>query len=177
EMESKYLDYLWSWGSYGMWGDVHAFTSVFPAPRVNPNVNTSCQDAKYGFMDNLYMDVIPRKPGSTNGSAAIRDYPELKKTLVRCAKLRQQFLPYFVDGTLIGNCTLTQECPDAHVCSYVLPGKVLMIVMNESKDRVIKLAYDMAPSINPASNSCEMRVYNDSGELVSSEGDAKVRSE
>jgi hypothetical protein len=62
EMEAKYLDYLWSWGSYGMWGDLHAFTSVFPAPRANPNVNTSWQDAKYCFMDNLFMDVMPRKP-------------------------------------------------------------------------------------------------------------------
>ncbi len=177
EMESKYLDYLWSWGSYGMFGDLHAFSSVFSAPRVNPNINTSWQEAKYCFMDNLYMDVMPRKPGSTNGSAAIGDYPELKKTLVRCAKLRRQFLPYFVDGTLIGNCILTQECPDAHVCSYVLPGKVLTIVMNESKERVFKLAYDLAPWIESASGAGEIRVYDESGELVSTEGNAKARSE
>src|SRR5205085_3014695 len=152
---------------YGMFGDLHAFSSVFPSPRVNPNINTSWRDARYCFMDNLYMDVMPRKPGSTNGSAAIGDYPDLKKTLVRCAKLRRQFLPYFVDGTLIGNCILSDECPDAHVCAYVLPGKLLMIVMNESKDRSLKLAYDLAPWIKLASGAYQVRSYDEAGELVS----------
>jgi hypothetical protein len=167
EMESLYLDYLWSWGSYGMFGDLHAYSTVFPAPRVNPNINTSEVDAKCCFVDNLYMNVMPRRLGSTNGSAAIGQYPELSKALKTCAKLRRQFLPYFVDGTLIGNCILSEECPEAHVNSFVLPDRVLVIILNEGAAGPKSLKYDLAPWLKSANGAYDLKVYNEGGNVVS----------
>jgi hypothetical protein len=166
EMESMYLDYLWSWGSYGMFGDLHAFSSVFPAPRVNPNINTSAVEAKYCFMDNLYMNVMPRRPGSTNGSAAIAEYPELSKSLKTCAKLRKHFLRYFVEGTLVGDCGLSEECPESHVNAFVLPDRVLMILLNEGPRGAKRLAYDWTPWLASAKSGCEVTVYNEGGDVV-----------
>ena len=52
-----------------------------------------------------------------------------------------------------------------------------MIVMNESKDRSLKLAYDLAPWIKLASGAYQICSYDEAGELVSTQENAKLRSE
>jgi len=167
EMESQYLDYFWSWGYYGMFGDMQAFTSTFTAPRLNPNIDISSADAKYCFMDNLYMNVMPRREGSTNGSAYIVEYPELSKALKRCAALRKQFLPYFLNGELVGYCFLAQDCPEAHFNAYILPGRILIIALKEEKAGALKMNIDLGPWLKSNSGSYAVKTYSEDGKVVS----------
>ncbi len=163
EIDSEYLDYTWNWGG---WRDWQAYTSVFPAPRRNCCITWSAQSVKLAFMDNLYINVFPRKHDSVNGSDYIANYPELSKALKQCAKLRKQFLAYFTDGTLIGNCILSQPNPHA-VTAYVLPDRVLMIIMNRGGAQSIAFNVDLNPWLKSESGKYEARTYNADGELVS----------
>ena len=140
EVSCDYLDYTWDWD---MSKDCRATTSVFPTPRINWNIDASAAEVKEGFALNRYLNVQPRKPDGANASDLIAHHPELSLTLKQCARLRAQFLPYFTDGMLIGECILSKPCPEALVAAYVLPGKVLIIVVNTSgKARKIDLACD-----------------------------------
>lgn len=144
ELDSALLDYTWNWlqGT-----DCVAFLSVFPAPRINYCISSDPGAAKQAFMDNRYLNIFPRKPGSVNGSGWIKDHAEFSKTLKQCAKLRGQFLDYFTSGTLIGDCILTEPCPGARVRAYVLGGKLLVLVMNEGAEGRPVLKWNPAPWI------------------------------
>ena len=163
EVDCEYLDYTWNWGGYL---DCQAYTSAFPFPRRNININRSPWEVKRGFMDNLYVNVFPAKPGSINGSAHITDYPELSRALQQCAKLRAQFLEYFTDGTFIGNCVLAEPSPGATVCAYVLPDRLLVLVLNEGEAREVTLRYDVAPWVPSATGAYTLRRYNEDGALL-----------
>ena len=63
-------------------------TSVFPAPRVNMNVDASAAEAKNAFAYNRYANVQPRRPDDTNGSDLIENHAELSRALKECARLR-----------------------------------------------------------------------------------------
>lgn len=164
EIDSEYLDYTWNWGG---WRDWQALTSVFPAPRRNCCITWSAQSVKLAFMDNLYINVFPRKPDSVNGSDYIAKYPELSKALKQCAKLRKQFLAYFTDGTLIGNCILSQPNPHA-IGAYVLPDRVLMLIMNRGGAQPVAFNVDLGPWLQPAPGKYQATTYNADGEPVTS---------
>ncbi len=161
--DALYLDYTWDWFSYPATGDPRPFVSAYPAPRLNVNIDRSPRDVRLGFMDNLYLNLMPSKPGGTNGSGLIVSYPALGRALKQCARLREQFLRYFTEGTLIGDCLLSQEGADAHVSAYVLSGKSLLIVLNEGDERPIPLACDLAQWIESASGKYEARCYDMDG--------------
>ena len=64
-----YLDYTWNWesGSYhhnlnAPYRDDRAFIASFPSPRLNKGINRNAQHIKYYFMDNGYLNVMPRRP-------------------------------------------------------------------------------------------------------------------
>ncbi|MHB1001325.1 MAG: DUF6259 domain-containing protein [Armatimonadota bacterium] len=164
ELDANQLDYLWNWGGYG---DSQAFTNAFPAPRINACVSDDPWTVKRGFSDNLFLNVFPRKAGSVNGSDWIKNWPELGKALKQCAKLRKQFLPYFTDGVLIGNCILTEPCSAAHVSSYVMPDRVMVLVTNEAaNERTVTFKYNLLPWLKAPSSKYEMRVYDIDGKLL-----------
>lgn len=187
EVDSEFLDYTWNWNlnNYGI------LTSAFAAPRVNLNIEHSPGAVKNAFADNVYMNIFPSKPGLINGSAYISDYPELSKALKQCAKLRKQFLEYFTDGTIIGNCILSEECrnthrsssaisgivstwpvlfseayPNTHISSYVLPDKVLMIVINNAAQREVNFKCDLEPWLKSGKGRYEVKIYDIAGKLV-----------
>ena len=164
EIDSGYLDYCWNWGGYR---DCRAFTSVFPAPRINACISSSPYTVKIAFADNLYMNIFPRKAESINGSDYISNYPDFSLALKQCAKLRKQFLPFFTDGTLIGECLLTQSCPAAHITSYVLPDKVLMVMINKVGAQPIGFDLDLEPWLKSASGKYSVKSYDMDGKLVS----------
>lgn len=145
EVDCEWLDYTWNWGGYA---DRQAFVNAFPAPRPNANINRSEAEAKFAFMDNLFLNVWPSKPDSINGSERITNVPVLSKTLKTCAALRKQFLRYFTDGTLIGNCLLTEPSPGVRIASYVLPDRVIAIVLNQGAEAELKFKHDLAPWVN-----------------------------
>ena len=142
EVDCEWLDYTWNWGAYA---DRQAFVNAFPAPRPNVNINRSEADARFAFMDNLMLNVLPSKPDGINGSARIADAPGLSRTLKTCAALRQQFLPYFTNGVFIGNCLLTDTAPGVRLSAYVLPDRVLAIMLNQGAEGARSFRYDLTP--------------------------------
>ncbi len=147
--------------------DCRATTSAFPTPRINLNVDASPADVKWGFALNRYLNAEPRKPDGANGTDWIANHPELSQALKQCARLRAAFLPYFTEGTLIGECILSQPCPEALVAAYVLPGKVLVIVVNTSgRARAFDLACDPQPWLPSASGNYQVKHYDGAGAMV-----------
>jgi hypothetical protein len=163
DVSCDYLDFTWNWD---MARDCQPATSVFPSPRINWNIDTSALEAKTAFVQNRYLNVQPRKPDGTNGSDRIASHPELSRALKQCAKLRAQFLPYFVDGTLVGDCVLGEPCPDAAVGTYILKDRLLAIVLNTGPRRAIALNGDLGPWMPPGTGGYEIRCFDGAGGLV-----------
>ena len=46
-------------------------------------------------------------------------------------------LPYFCEGTLIGDCLLRRRVPGAHVTAYVRGDRALMVVLNRGGSQAI----------------------------------------
>lgn len=118
EADINHLDYTWNWNYLGKIGDTRAYNYVVRTTRPNVNVDNSPRQAKLCFMDNMFINVYPSKPGGVNGSAMIADYPEFSKTIKRCTEIRREFLDYFVQGDILGDCILRKDCPDAYVTAY-----------------------------------------------------------
>jgi hypothetical protein len=183
ERDSIYLDYTWMMGNFK---DYRPYTSVMEAPRLNPNVDRSARDVKLNFMDNLYMNIMPSKPDGPNGSAMIEDYPEVSRALKQCARLRKQFLLYFLEGKLIGECILSEPCPRSHVTAYIRSDRGLMILMNcdlehwllsafgsyaegQDQSRSLRFSCDLAHWIPSASGSYKIRSFDIEGKLLRTE--------
>jgi hypothetical protein len=122
-------------------------------------------EAKIGFADNLYLNVYPRKPDNVNGSDYISNHPQLSSSLKQCARLRKQFLNYFVNGTFIADCLLSKDCPDAHVSAYVLPKSMLVIVFNKKDTKEITFRSNIGPWLQSATSRYTIKEYDD-GTLV-----------
>ncbi len=159
EIDCDWLDYTWNWGSFE---DHQAFVNAFPAPRRNVNINRSVKEARFAFMDNLFLNVWPSKPDGINGSERIANVPELSTTLTTCAALRKQFLPYFTDGVLIGNCLLTEPSPGVRLSAYVLPDQVLAIVLNQGPEASLALHYNLQPWV-PGGSAFAVTEFDEQG--------------
>lgn len=167
ELESEVLDYTWNW--MPSYFDCRAFTSAFAAPRINVNINHSVSDAVHCFMDNMFLNLMPRKtPYGVNGSGTIEQYPEFAKTLKRCADRRRQFLVFFTDGQLVGECMLSQDCPQTHVSGYVRPGKALLMILNESVSRPVSIRCDVTPWLKSSTGQYRVNHYDMDGRLLKS---------
>ncbi len=142
EVDCEWLDYTWNWGGYS---DRQAFVNAFPAPRPNANINRSEAEARFAFMDNLFLNVWPSKPDNINGSERIANVPGLSRTLKTCAALRKRFLPYFTDGVLIGACLMTGTSPGVRLSAYVLGDRVIAIVLNQGAEGALTVPYDLSP--------------------------------
>lgn len=171
EVLSDYLDFTWNWelGSYHHnlmkeYRDVRGFNASFPAPRLNYNINRNAEDIKYAFIDNSYVNIMPSKPDGANGTAWIKDYPELGRILKQCAGVRKQFLNYFTDGKLIGECLLKEPVQGAHINAYVLPDRVLFILMNTTnKVKRIDFSVNLEPWLKSKTGKYEVRSYDQYG--------------
>jgi hypothetical protein len=160
ENECDYLDYTWNW-DYNDGCDYRALISSLDGPRINLNIDRSLLDAKRGFADNLYLNVYPRKPDGVNGSDYISNHPELSKALKQCARLRKQFLKYFVNGTFIADCLLSKDCPDTHVSAYTLSKSMLVIVINKGDKREITFKSNIRPWLESAKGKYRIKQYDD----------------
>lgn len=164
EEDSAYLDYTWNWGGYR---DCRGFTNAFPTPRINSCITDSALTVKQCFADNLYMNLSPRKKGSTNASDYIGNHDAMSKALKQCAALRKKFLQYFTDGILIGECLLSEPCPQAFICSYVLPDRVLMIMINIAPKARIRALCDVEAWLKAIDGKYRVRGFDQNGKLVS----------
>ena len=163
ENECDYLDYTWNWFHDSC--DYRPVISALSGPRININIDRSVSEVKYGFADNLYLNLWTRKPGGINGSGYISNYPEVSKALKQCARLRKQFLNYFVNGTFIADCLLSKKSPDAKVSAYILPKSMLVIVINKKNKKQITLESAIEPWLKSATGRYKIKEYTD-GVLV-----------
>ena len=171
ETDISYLDYTWSWVTYGdpkpgiSGAEVRPplISLVTPYMRLNANINASPLKVKKCFMHNLYMNIMPGKPGDVNGSAMIADYPELSQALKQCARLRKQFLGYFTDGKLIGDCILSEKCPEALCSAYILDDRLLIIALNLNNAKALRLKGDLGFWLKSESGQFEVKVYDAKG--------------
>ena len=134
EMESRYLDYTWDWLYYTGDVDRRGFVNSFPSPRLNMHIESDPMDVKHSFMDNLYICMFPSKPGGINGSAYFFEYPQVCAALKQCTALRKQFLSYFTDGRIIGDCVLTSACKGARVTAYLREDSLLIIALRDTDE-------------------------------------------
>ena len=162
EKDADLLDYTWNWLDYR---PLEAFTASFPAPRLNVNVNREPLPVKLAFADNLFINAMPSRPDDANATARLTDNPEVSKALKLCAARRQQFIEYFLDGELIGDGILKGPVDDVHVCAYVLPDRVMMVVVNTGRDEPVTLDCNVASWLKFPSNDYEVRTYNEDGRL------------
>jgi hypothetical protein len=165
DIESELVDFTWNW--VPNYADCRAFTSVYPAPRLNININHCEADAAYAFLDNRFLSLMPRKtPYGVNGSGTIGQYPEFAKLLKQCADRRRQFLEYFTDGTLIGECLLSRDCPGAHVTAYVRPDKALLMILNQQDRRAVPFQCGLAAWIKSPTDRYQVDCYDLDGKLL-----------
>jgi len=165
ELDANYLDYTWNWDGYM---DRQVLTSAFPSPRINCCISSSPLAVKKTFADNLYMNIFPRKTESINGSDYIVNYPDLSKALKQCASLKKQFLPYFTEGNLVGNCLLTRPVNGTHVCGYTLPDRAIMVIINTALTKqAVEFDVNLAPWVKSKTGKYEMRQYDENGKLIS----------
>ena len=162
EIDGKVLDYTWNWVNYVDAGPV---LNVVRAPRLNCNVEDSPRVVKKAFSDGLYLNVMPRNPDEANGSALIGSQPDMAKALKEVGVLRKQFLPFFVEGTFIGDSILTKRA-SAFVRGYTLGNNVLIIVLND-QDKAQKVTLTSDLSLwTPSTKSYAIKYHNSRGTVI-----------
>ena len=147
ESELDNTDFTWNWQYWDgkKVKDIRPYMHAITTCRPNMNVDSDPVKVKYIFMDNLMINVYPTRPESYNGSALISEYPEFSKAVKTCARLRNEYLNYFVDSTLISDCMVTEE-PVCRTTGYVKDGNMLLIVYKD-KDADATLPLDLTPFI------------------------------
>jgi len=165
EEDVNFLDYTWDWEYWPGVGDCRAYSHVIRTTRPNINIDNSPLHAKYSFMDNMIMNVIPSKVEDVNGSAYIYEYPELSATLKALAALRERFLSYFVEGDILGDCILANESVDARVTAFEYNGSVVIFAIKLTDDD-IELDIDLEPFVG--TNERSLTLYDINGRVVSS---------
>ncbi len=158
EADINHLDYTWDWNYLGKIGDTRAYNYVVRTTRPNVNVDCSPRQAKLCFMDNMFINVYPSKPGGVNGSAMIADYPEFSSTIKRCSELRAEYLDFFLNGDILGDCVLRRDCPTARVTAYRLGDSYLLFgFLNEDGDSRLKLG--LAPFTGEGNYCVELHSF------------------
>jgi hypothetical protein len=164
EKDGTYLDYTWIWGRM----DNRALINVVSSPRQNFNIHRSINDVRMGFADNLFLNLMPSKLDGPPGSAWIKDYPQVSQAVKQCARFREQFLPYFTQGTLIGECILCQPKPyNIHVSSYILPDRALIVVVNKGAScGNVDLQVDIEPWLTSSAANYQVQVYREANKIM-----------
>jgi len=162
EYDSEVLDYTWNWVDYE---DAAPITNVLRSPRLNCNVEDSTSVVRRCFADNLYLNVMPRKLDAPNGTALVSEKPELATALTQVAAIRHEFLPYFTEGTFIGDSVLSQPV-SGFVRGYQMPDKLLIVVFNDQNAaKVLGVQSDLSLWLPPAPEY-EVRRYDSSGNMI-----------
>jgi len=161
---TPYLDFTWTW-THPSGGDYQPFMRVLPAPRLNVNVNHSSRGVKECFMDNMFLNAYPSRPGGVDGSALISDYPDYSRTIKQCVTLRKRFLSYFTDGENIGDCILARKCGGARITAHCLPDSALVILMPNGAGPV-EFSYDLAPWIEKRGSAMRLKCVDIEGSCL-----------
>lgn len=161
EIDLALIDFTWNWRDYS---DTRPLISLLAdGPRINANINRSIPDVVRGFADNLYLNVMPRKPDHINGSDWINNHPELSIALKQCAGLRRQFLPYFAQGRLIGDCVLAEPSASIHLTAYVLQDRMLAVAVNTAQRQAQDLQFNIEPWLKAPEGPLEVKIIDQEG--------------
>ncbi len=162
EFSNSVLDYTWNWVDTF---DAAPALNVLRFPRLNVNIDDDPLAVKKGFSLGLFLNVMPRKLDQPNATALISEKPAVAAALKEVAVLRRQFLPYFVEGTVLGD-SLLSEPASAYVVGHQLENRLLCIVLND-KDTTqeVELESDLAPWL-PAAKEYEVKHYDSKGNLL-----------
>lgn len=162
ELDGAVLDYTWLWSDYL---DAAPILNVLNAPRLNCNIEESPIVVRKAFLDGLYINAMPRKPDQPNATALISEVPALSSALKQVAALRRQFLPYFTEGTLLGDSMLSAQ-PDVFVRGRQLENRLLVCVLNDQGgDRQFSIQSDLELWL-PARGRYEIRLYDSRGRMT-----------
>ena len=143
EWDGEVLDYTWNWLSiqtkeghlttteYVEYVEAAPINNVLRAPRVNCNVESSPLALKKSMADGTYINFLLRKPDGENGSAILSEKPELSRAVKQVAARRRQFLPFFTDGTPIGDGILADPGP-VFVRAHIWGNRALVVLVNEA---------------------------------------------
>jgi len=189
ERDNAVLDHTWNWLDYV---DASPILNVLRSPRFNCNVESSARVVKMAFCDGLYINAIPKKPNLPNDTALISEQPELSASLKEVAALRKQFLPYFVEGTFIGDSVLSEPVarfvpnpeystdwvgggitelgtfrfPPIFVRGHKLNSRLLIIVLNNSENaQEVTFKTDFALWL-PRKETYQVKSYDSRGTLL-----------
>lgn len=165
ETESALVDYTWNWNWFD-YEDFRPYHFCFPVPRLNTNIDESPRSVKLCFADNTYMNIMPSAPDAVNASDLIVNHPALSTALKNCARLRAQFQDYFHSGKPIGDCLLARECTGAHVSTFLLEKKALMLLIKTDGAGSVDFAADLAHWLPARGGKYQVKIYNEAGEIL-----------
>lgn len=159
EEDGAVLDYTWNWTNYT---DAGPILNVLSAPRLNCNVEDSPLVVKQAFAEGLFLNVMPRKADQPNGTALISESPALSASLKEVAHLHRQFLPYFVEGTYLGNSVLAAPST-GFVRGRQLGNRLLIVAVNDaSEPRAISFTSDLGLWL-PSTTAYDVKAYDGEG--------------
>ncbi len=162
ELDSSILDYTWNWLDYV---DAGPLAAVLRSPRLNCNIDDSPLVAKKCFAEGLYLNVMPSRADSPNGTALISEKPALAKALKDLAAMHKQFLPYFVQGHALGESVLSQATT-GFVRAHALPDGLLVFVLNDRPvPQQIVLLSDLSLWL-PKGTAFEVKRFDGQGRLL-----------
>jgi len=162
ELENQVIDYTWNWVDYV---DAGPILNVLRSPRLNCNINASPLVVKKGFAEGLYLNLMPSRLDQPNGTAMISERPALSAALKQVAALRRQFLPFFVEGTPLGDSFLS-EPSTTFVRGHRYGNRLLVIVLNDQPEpRPITLQSDLGLWL-PSARGLRVKHYDADGKLV-----------
>ena len=165
ESDIDNTDFTWNWIYWSEKRDYRPYLHIIRTLRPNMNVDSTPEYAKFIFMDNLMMNVYPSHPEEYNGGALISEYPEFSEAVKTCASLRREYLSYFVDGVMVSDCMLTEDC-EGRLTGYLLEdeGKLLMIAY-KANDGESTLSLDLTDFVG--ANDHSYIIKDEKGRVVS----------
>jgi hypothetical protein len=106
--------------------------------------------------------VMPRKADQPNGTSLISENAALSTALKQVARLRRQFLPYFVEGTNIGNSVLAAPAP-GFVRAWQWGNRLIIFAINDRPEaRTISFSSDLSLWL-PSTAAYDIRTYDEEG--------------
>ena len=162
ELDSPVLDYTWNWVDYVEAGPI---LNVLRSPRLNCNIDDSPLAAKKAFVEGLYLNVMPSRPDQPNSIALVSEKPALASALKQVSSLRKQFLPFFVEGTALGDSILSQPV-SAFVRAYQMERKLLVFVLNDRPQAQTVVVQSDLDLWLPSTARYEVKYYDSDGKLL-----------
>ncbi|MBR6676330.1 MAG: hypothetical protein IKL24_03260 [Clostridia bacterium] len=166
ESDIDNTDFTWNWIYWSEKRDYRPYLNIIRTLRPNMNVDSTPEYVKFIFMDNLMMNVYPSHPEEYNGGALISEYPEFSEAVKTCAALRKAYLSYFVDGVMVSDCVLSEDCEGRLTGYHKESDGKLLLINYRAKDDEKALQLDLRDFL--CGDSFAYTVKDEKGSVVAS---------